>query len=446
MSNRKPRTAPKGKPAKTAPKAEHAEETFTPSAPEEMARPTLVPDGEEGGTADAEAELEHIVVERISVDMETTVNLTGPDLAKVMLRDDFASPAEAQPEEDAEEPPASGPSFEASFQTEQEAAEQAEEEAHDEESAGGDGAPATDLSRAHLKGMVEALVFAADKPLKPIEIARAGSAPVKVVRELLVELAAEYHPRGIRLEEVAGGWTFRTSPAFAPFVRDLTKQKPVRLTRAQVETVAIVAYRQPVTRPEIDDIRGVDSGPVLKMLLERDLVRILGKKDEPGRPLLYGTGAAFLELFGLKSLKDLPTLREFTELNEESRRTAEKELGEEMAARLDLEPEPAPAAPETDLHATTEMPSAFEDAEDDEGTPRTDDELAPEAAEEPPPVADLGDEGDAEPKAADDLEAEDEDEDEDDYDDDDFDEDDDDDDDDDDDEDDDDDDDEDDAE
>jgi hypothetical protein len=111
-------------------------------------------------------------------------------------------------------------------------------------------------------------------------------------------------------------------------VRDLTKQKPVKLSRAQVETLAIIAYRQPVTRPEIDDVRGVDSGPVLKVLLERDLVRILGKRDEPGRPLIYGTTNVFLEFFGLKSLKDLPTLREFTELTEESREEYEDELGE----------------------------------------------------------------------------------------------------------------------
>jgi segregation and condensation protein B len=127
---------------------------------------------------------------------------------------------------------------------------------------------------------------------------------------------------------VAGGWVFRTSPQYAPFVRDLTKQKPVRLTRAQVETLAIIAYRQPITRPEVDDVRGVDSGPVLKLLLERDLVRILGKRDEPGRPIIYGTTGQFLEFFGLKSLKDLPTLREFTELSDESRADYEGELGE----------------------------------------------------------------------------------------------------------------------
>lgn len=184
------------------------------------------------------------------------------------------------------------------------------------------------LSRSHLRGLLEALVFASDKPMKSIELARLASAPVKQARELLAELKGDYATRGIVLDEVAGGWLFRTSAQYAPFVRELSAERPVRLSRAQVETLAIVAYRQPVTRPEIDDIRGVDSGATLKLLLERDLVRILGKKDEPGRPLLYGTTTGFLEFFGLRSLKELPTLKEFTELSEESRLVAEAELGD----------------------------------------------------------------------------------------------------------------------
>jgi segregation and condensation protein B len=221
---------------------------------------------------------------------------------------------------------------------------------------------ARQLSRAHLSGLLEALVFASDKPVKSIELARFASAPVKQVRELLDELKATYVHRGIVLDEIAGGWLFRTNVEFAPFVRELTSERPVRLTRAQVETLAIVAYRQPVTRPEVDDIRGVDSGATLKLLLERDLLRILGKKDEPGRPILYGTTSQFLEFFGLKSLKDLPTLREFTELSDESLRVAEAELG-------DVLPEAAPAtqaAPgESPSHDTIapEAPSTKDDLE-----------------------------------------------------------------------------------
>jgi segregation and condensation protein B len=193
---------------------------------------------------------------------------------------------------------------------------------------------ARELSDAHLRGLLEALVFASDRPMKANELARLASAPVKQVRAMLAELKTAYAGHGMLLDEVAGGWLFRTAVQYAPFVRELASEKPVRLTRAQVETLAIVAYRQPITRPEIDEIRGVDSGATLKLLLERDLVRILGKKDEPGRPILYGTTNQFLEFFGLKSLKDLPTLKEFTELSDESRRVAEAELG-------DVLPEPA---------------------------------------------------------------------------------------------------------
>jgi segregation and condensation protein B len=188
----------------------------------------------------------------------------------------------------------------------------------------------SEVVRTHLKGVLEALIFASDRPLPAKELARLAKAERALVKELLAELSAEYHARGFRLDEVAGGFAFRTSPAFAPFVREMAEKKPIRMSRAQIETLAIVAYRQPITRPEVDDVRGVDSGAVMKSLLERDLIRILGKKEEPGRPMLYGTTPQFLEFFGLKSLGDLPTLREFTELSDESRRAYERELGEEV--------------------------------------------------------------------------------------------------------------------
>jgi len=223
------------------------------------------------------------------------------------------------------------------------------------------------LPLVHLRGLIEALVFASDKPHKASELARLASAPVQQVKALLVELSDTYAERGIVLSEIAGGWLFRTNAQYAPFVRELTSERPVRLTRAQVETLAIVAYRQPITRPEIDDIRGVDSGATLKLLLERDLIRILGKKDEPGRPLLYGTTSQFLAFFGLKSLRDLPTLREFTELSDDSQRVADAELG-------DVQPEPArpgdtiaaPSMPD-EAHDTV-APSSAPDEDDDPAT------------------------------------------------------------------------------
>lgn len=140
------------------------------------------------------------------------------------------------------------------------------------------------------------------------------------VLEALQQIERDYrenHERGILLVEVANGWQFRTRPENAAVIRGYLPAKPTKLSKPSLETMAIVAYRQPITRAEIDGIRGVDSGGVLKTLLEKNLVRIVGKKDEPGKPILYGTTQEFLELFQLKSMKDLPTLKEFRELEEE---------------------------------------------------------------------------------------------------------------------------------
>lgn len=177
------------------------------------------------------------------------------------------------------------------------------------------------ISELHLKSILESLVFVSEKPVSASDLAKVARAEVREVRRLLEELRKEYQGRGIQLDELAGGWQFRSAAANAPFVREYVQARPVKLTRAQVETLALVAYRQPITRPEIDDVRGVDSGSALKVLLERDLVRMIGRKEEPGRPLLYGTTTQFLEFFGMRSLRDLPLLREFTELSEESQAT-----------------------------------------------------------------------------------------------------------------------------
>ncbi|MFW5879131.1 MAG: SMC-Scp complex subunit ScpB, partial [Myxococcota bacterium] len=138
---------------------------------------------------------------------------------------------------------------------------------------------------------------------------------------------------GIVLHEVAGGWQLRSCPTSAEDLRRFLQVKPQRLTRAALETMAIVAYRQPITRPEIEEIRGVDSGAVLKALLDRGLVQIIGKKEEPGRPLLYATTKAFLEFFNLKDLSALPTLRELYELTEESTKIVEESFPEEQTER-----------------------------------------------------------------------------------------------------------------
>jgi len=187
-----------------------------------------------------------------------------------------------------------------------------------------------DLAPEHLKGALEALILVSDKPVQAIRLARLTSQDLGAVRRALAEIADDYRGRGIALDEIAGGFQFRTSPKYAPFVRMLVQQKPTKLSRASLEALSIIAYRQPVTRPEIDDVRGVDSGSALKLLLERNLIKIIGKKEEAGRPLLYGTTTDFLELFGLKNLRDLPTLREFSELTQESRDIFERRIGEPL--------------------------------------------------------------------------------------------------------------------
>jgi segregation and condensation protein B len=170
-----------------------------------------------------------------------------------------------------------------------------------------------------LKSIIESLLFASDKPLplkKLIELT--GERNLENVAAAVETLRADYADRGVVLHEVSGGFQFRTNPMNAHWVRQLLAGKPVKVSRAQLEVLSIIAYRQPITRPEVDEIRGVDSGATLKGLLDRQLIRVLGKKEEPGRPMLYGTTKEFLEFFNLKDLKDLPTLREFYELSEES--------------------------------------------------------------------------------------------------------------------------------
>jgi segregation and condensation protein B len=169
-----------------------------------------------------------------------------------------------------------------------------------------------------LEPLIEALLFASDKPLAIADLKRlTGETDARLINQALEALIERRKGGGVQILSVAGAYSFRTNPKFADWVSRLIAGKPVRLSRALLETLAIVAYRQPITRPEMDDIRGVDCGPVLKTLLDRNLVRIIGKKEEVGRPMLYGTTPEFLRIFSLKDLTQLPTLRQFHELSAE---------------------------------------------------------------------------------------------------------------------------------
>ena len=179
-----------------------------------------------------------------------------------------------------------------------------------------------------LKGAIEALIFTSDQPLKLEKITELlvddfaneldGPIDKKEVKALIENISqdCEDNSRGISLQEVAGGYQFRTKTLHASLLLKLKAKRPPKFGRAAMEALAIIAYRQPVTRAEIEDLRGVDSGGVVRSLLEKKLVKILGKKEVPGRPMIYGTSKFFLEHFGLRDLSQLPSLKEFVELDE----------------------------------------------------------------------------------------------------------------------------------
>lgn len=177
-------------------------------------------------------------------------------------------------------------------------------------------AEAASADAGALVPILESLLFAAGTPVPAPRLLEALGGPsrsdVLAALELLAErLAAE--GRGIRLVRVAGGYQLRTATEHGPYVRRLLGQRPIRLSRPMLETLAIVAYKQPCTRAEIEAVRGVDVDAVMTTLIERKLVRIAGRKEAPGRPLLYVTTREFLEVFGLPDLDALPPLRELTE-------------------------------------------------------------------------------------------------------------------------------------
>lgn len=164
-----------------------------------------------------------------------------------------------------------------------------------------------------IKPILESLIFVSDNPVRLdtlIEILPESNK--EAILEGIEQIKREYGEtsKGFELLEVAGGYQFRTKPRWAEWVNRLKKAKAVKLSRPALETLAIVAYRQPIIRPEIEEIRGVDSGWVLRTLLEKGLIRIVSRKDIPGRPIVYGTTKTFLELFNLNTLSDLPTLKE----------------------------------------------------------------------------------------------------------------------------------------
>jgi segregation and condensation protein B len=239
--------------------------------------------------------------------------------------------------------------------------------------------------------VLEALFFAAEKPLDMPTLEEATQFSKELLQTALEALQKRYAAGagGVVLVDLGGRWQLRTEARVGAYVRRMLQVRPLRLTRAALETLAIVAYRQPVTRPEMEDLRGVDCGAITKALLERKLIRILGKKDEPGRPLIYGTTREFLELFNLRDLTQLPTLREFQELSEESRKIVEEEAPKAppVAGLTDLAHDPELA--ERMMQATVESESALSQLESamddaDQRSKNAASVLAPPAPPEPP--------------------------------------------------------------
>ena len=206
------------------------------------------------------------------------------------------------------------------------------------------------MEEERLKSILEGLLFAAGEP---VSIARLSAAlddlPKGEIQKALAAMTTEFaaQNRGLTLEEVAGGFQLRTLKEHSQYVRRLLAARPPRLSRPLLETVAIIAYRQPITRPELEQLRGVDSGGVLETLLEKRLIKIAGRKEAPGRPIIYATTPEFLETFGLKDLDALPDLKEFQEIE---RAVEQAETGPVES----IETHPEDVAPED---ALTEEPS-----------------------------------------------------------------------------------------
>ncbi len=178
------------------------------------------------------------------------------------------------------------------------------------------------MDRMHIKSVLEGVLLVAGKPMSIDQLERIFEEdeqhpPRTLLREILGELQSECEGRALELKEVASGFRYQVRNELSLWVGRLWEEKPPRYSRALLETLALIAYRQPITRAEIEDIRGVSvSSHIVKTLLEREWVRVVGHRDVPGRPALYGTTRQFLDYFNLKTLDELPTLAELRDLDD----------------------------------------------------------------------------------------------------------------------------------
>lgn len=192
------------------------------------------------------------------------------------------------------------------------------EDASPAEEASDDADLSSPQTQAERAAVIEALIFVSDEPLSAKAIADVLKEDKEVISETLNALSQEFNGRngGLQLREVAGGWQFATRPEYHEHVRAFLKTRPsAKLSIASLETLAVIAYRQPVTVPEILEIRGVQSPSAIKTLLDKKLIVAKGRKDTVGRPMMYGTSKEFLLQFGLKDLSELPSVEDFHDLS-----------------------------------------------------------------------------------------------------------------------------------
>lgn len=248
-----------------------------------------------------------------------------------------------------------------------------------EELLGAAGQPAgtADAERARLKAVLEAVVYIVNEPMPAAQIAQALGRPADEVEPLLRELAADSSrpDRGVFIREVAGGYQMATKPEHHEVIRNFVRnlKQPLKLSQAALETLAVIAYKQPITLPEILEIRGVQGAGVIKTLLERKLVTTAGRKNVVGRPILYKTTREFLTQFGLKDLNELPSLKEFEEIRRQSMADEEFEPAAEDAP---AQPDNAPAG---------DAQAAVADAAEETGSRPTPEETDAAPAEEAVP-------------------------------------------------------------
>lgn len=222
-----------------------------------------------------------------------------------------------------------------------------------------------------LKLIVEALLFASDKPLTARDIhAVLPDSDTRQIASAMRVLKYEYEAlgRSFGLKEVADAYQFRSHTEYGSYILTMYQSSPSRLSRAALETLAIIAYKQPLLRQEVERLRGVDSGGILKMLLEKELIRIVGRKNLPGRPLIYGTTKKFLEVFDLKDLESLPKMKEIKDLvSEEFEQSPMPQLALEQKEQSENGPEaPKEIAPTPEEKP---LPAEEQDPASDGGTP-----------------------------------------------------------------------------